>query len=147
MQRKGTNRRQGAAIVEMAAVSVVFLMLLFGIIEYCRFIFFQQLFYNASREGARYAVVNSTDATIVTDTKAKVKSYLNGLDTKVTGYSCSVFWADAAGNSLGTPDNAPFGQYIAVDVQGTYSPILPSFLRMNSSIVIRSKTLMYSEAN
>src|SRR3954466_9859439 len=100
------RQRRGAAIVEMAAVAVVFLMLLFGIIEYCRFIFFRQVFFNAAREGGRYAAVNITDSTIVSDTQARVKSYMNNLDKQLASYSCNVYKADATGNNIGTADTA-----------------------------------------
>lgn len=147
MTRVKKSKRLGAAVVEMAAVVSVFLVLLFGIMEYCRFLFFRQLITNAAREGARYAVVNTVDTTVVTDTQAWVQKYMSGFDTKLTGYKCDVYLADSTGANIGAAGDAQFGQYVAVDVQCSYSPILPSFLFMGSSYTIRSKSLMYSEAN
>ncbi|MBI3408895.1 MAG: pilus assembly protein [Planctomycetes bacterium] len=131
----------------MAFVASIFLVLLFGVMEYCRFLFFRQLITTAAREGARYAVVNTTDSTIVADTQAQVKHYMSGFDQTLPGYQCTVYKSDATGANLGSPSNAQFGQYVAVDVQCTYNPILPSFLFMGSTYTIRSRSLMYSEAN
>ncbi|MFO0970473.1 MAG: TadE/TadG family type IV pilus assembly protein [Gemmataceae bacterium] len=149
MRRRSTTaeRRQGAALVEMAFVALVFLMLLFGILEYCRFLFFKQIMDNAAREGARYAVVNTASSTVTADTLARVSTVMAGMDKNLKNYSAQVYAADAAGTNLGTPDTAAFGTYIAVELSADYSPILPSFLLMNSTIKLSSKALMYSEAN
>lgn len=145
--KRSNKTRRGAQVVEMAAVAVVFLMLLFGILEYCRLLFFRQVLFNAAREGARYAVVNVTDTTMVGDTQTKVLNYMNKLDQQLTGYKCNVYLSDSSGNNIGAAGNANFGQYVAVEVYGTYSPILPTFLYMNKTFKLYSRTLMYSEAN
>src|SRR3954470_18319969 len=51
-------RRQGSTVVESALVLSVFLMLLFGMFEYCRFLLVLHVTNNAARDGARYASVN-----------------------------------------------------------------------------------------
>ena len=56
--RRRAARRRGMTIVESALVLSVFLMLLFGLFEYCRFLMVLHLTNNAARDGARYAVVN-----------------------------------------------------------------------------------------
>ena len=53
-----TRRSTGQALVEFAIVAPVFFMLLFAIIEGGRFILFYETLNNATREGARYAIVN-----------------------------------------------------------------------------------------
>src|SRR5438067_503305 len=108
------RRRTGATVVETAAVVVVFLLFLFGIMEYCRVIFVRQLIENAAREGARYAVVNSGDANVVANTKAVVIARMGGMDKKVGAFTPTVYQADSAGNYVDVPGNAAFGQYIAV---------------------------------
>ena len=52
------NRRRGITIVEATLVLSVFLMMLFGMFEYCRFLMVLHITNNAARDGARYAVVN-----------------------------------------------------------------------------------------
>ena len=82
--------RTGAATVEMAFVVSIFLLLLFGIFEYCRFVFVRQVVVNAAREGARYAVVNTTDTTVLPDTQAYVLTRMSGSDKQAKTYTCQV---------------------------------------------------------
>jgi Flp pilus assembly protein TadG len=48
-------------MVEFALVAPMFFLLLFGIIEAGRFIFYYETLSNATREGARYAIVNGAN--------------------------------------------------------------------------------------
>ncbi len=56
------RRSTGQALVEFALVAPVFFLLLFAIIEGGRFIFFYQALNNATREGARYAIVHGSNS-------------------------------------------------------------------------------------
>ncbi len=63
MTRLGTSarpsgRRRGQALVEFALVVPIFLLLLFGLIEVGRFIYLNNAFNEAAREGARYGSVD-----------------------------------------------------------------------------------------
>ena len=60
MTRAGRRRTsaRGQALPEFALVAPLFFMLLFGIIEAGRFIYYYEVLSNATREGARYAIVN-----------------------------------------------------------------------------------------
>jgi hypothetical protein len=49
-------------LVEFALVAPIFFLLLFAIIEGGRFIFFYQALNNATREGARYAIVHGSNS-------------------------------------------------------------------------------------
>jgi TadE-like protein len=53
--------RRGQALVEFALVAPAFFLVLFGIIEAGRFIFYYETLNNATREGARYAIVNGAN--------------------------------------------------------------------------------------
>jgi len=62
---RGAGRRPksaGQALVEFALVAPIFFLLLFGIIEAGRFILFYQTLNNATREGARYAIVHGSNS-------------------------------------------------------------------------------------
>jgi Flp pilus assembly protein TadG len=48
-------------LVEFAMVAPIFFLILFGIIEAGRFIFYYETLHNATREGARYAIVNGAN--------------------------------------------------------------------------------------
>jgi Flp pilus assembly protein TadG len=134
-------------VVETAAVVVVFLLFLFGIMEYCRIIFVRQLIENASREGARYAVVNSGDPNLLANTQATVARVMAGMDKKVNNFTTSVYMSDSSGNNTGAAGNAAFGTYIAVEIDCDYNPILPNFLFLGKSLHLVQKAVMYSEAN
>lgn len=56
------RKPKGQALVEFALVAPVFFLLLFAIIEGGRFIFFYQALNNATREGARYAIVHGSNS-------------------------------------------------------------------------------------
>ena len=68
-RRGGANR--GAAVVEFAVVSPVLFLVIFGIIEFGRLFMVQQVLTNASREGARRAILEQSTSTevetVVTD--------------------------------------------------------------------------------
>ena len=109
-------RRRGMTIVESALVLVIFLMLLFGLFEYCRFLLVLHVTNNASRDGARYAVINGTrpatfDKTDFTDaggtTYPSVIKYttarMGGVDKQLQGFQVAVYPVDAAGLLLTPP--------------------------------------------
>jgi len=60
-RRSRRNRSRAQALVEFALVVPWFFLLLFGIIEAGRFIFYYETISNATREGARYAIVNGAN--------------------------------------------------------------------------------------
>ena len=53
------RNRQGASAVEFALVAPVFVVMVFGLIEFGRAIMVQQVMTNAAREGARLAILDS----------------------------------------------------------------------------------------
>jgi len=57
MKRMSWRDEKGAAAVEFAVVAGLFLMIVFGIIEFGILMFDQHILTNASREGARAGVV------------------------------------------------------------------------------------------
>ena len=65
------RRRRGATLVEFAMVMPVFLMFLFAIFEYGRYLMTYNVMHNAARDAARWAVVRSSapeGAVFTTDT-------------------------------------------------------------------------------
>lgn len=59
------NNSKGQALVEMAFVLPILLMIVMGIVEFGRIFNAYLIVTNASREGARYASVNSTDLEVI----------------------------------------------------------------------------------
>ena len=62
------TRNRGVAAVEFALVAPLFLLFLFGMIEFGRMVMVQQVLTNASREGARIAALDGATAASVIDT-------------------------------------------------------------------------------
>jgi Flp pilus assembly protein TadG len=77
--------RRGAAVVEFAVIAPLFFMMVFGIIEFGRALMVQQILTNASREGARRAIVEGATASEV---KELVSDYLS--NASVSGSTTQV---------------------------------------------------------
>lgn len=60
--RRRPERSRGQALVEFALVAPWFFLLLFGIVEGGRFILYYETLSNATREGARYAIVHGSNS-------------------------------------------------------------------------------------
>ncbi|MFT7641208.1 MAG: Flp pilus assembly protein TadG [Pirellulaceae bacterium] len=69
------RKRRGASTVEFAIVAPVFILLVFGMIEYGRMVMVQQVITNATREGARRFVLRTGT---VSEAQNAVTNYLNG---------------------------------------------------------------------
>ncbi|MCS7045890.1 MAG: pilus assembly protein, partial [Gemmataceae bacterium] len=117
MMLRTQQRRTGAYVVEFAFVAAILVLFLFGVFEYCRYLFVKQVIHASAREGARYAVVNTTTTNLVTNTQNQVLKRMSGLDkVPKCNYQCQVYLADNAGNNIGNAADAGFGQYIAVQI-------------------------------
>jgi Flp pilus assembly protein TadG len=79
------RRRNGVTAVEFAIVAPIFLIMIFGIIEMGRALMVQQIITNASREGARRAIIEQATADEV---KELVNDYLAA--TSVSGVTVDV---------------------------------------------------------
>ncbi len=164
IRRPAPTRRAGSATVEAAIVMSVFLLFLFGIFEYCRYLMMIEVTTNAARDGARYAVVNVDKGSTfdVTDYSASVPSitkYVNnkmaGVNAMIDSYTVTVFACDsdklaltppqAVAKSGSTWNQAQFGERIAVKITGNYRTILPSFLLMDAVFPVNVAVTMGSE--
>ena len=70
-------RESGQELVEYALTLPIFLLLVFGIFDLGRGVYYYSALQNAAREGARYAIVNACDNPGVI---ARVKARAIGLD-------------------------------------------------------------------
>jgi len=126
----------GQAMVEFSLVLVIFLVLIFGIIEVGRFTMTYIVVASSSREAARYGVAVGDDGAgtdakyedcvgIREAAKRVSNAFLNLEDSNITiqydkGPSSAIF-ASCPPN----PENIQLGDRIVVNVTATYSPILP----------------------
>lgn len=123
MKRHSTRSERGAALVEFAVVLPLFVVLVFGIME-SGWLFAQQVeLRNATREGARLAVVDYGDAaTIITET-------------------CSRADLSSPGTTFSITINADSVTVDAVKPYSSLTGFIPSF----SALTITSSTEMRTE--
>lgn len=124
------HRSRAQAMVEFALVAPMFFLLLFGIIEAGRFIFYYETLNNATREGARYAIVNGANTigcptgppapgttgcdVAGNDVIARVRAAALGLGNAVT---VTPTWSD--------PNNNGRGATVTVKAWATYNTLVP----------------------
>jgi len=139
-KRPRPSRSRGQALVEFALVVPFFFLLLFGIIEAGRFIFYYESLSHATREGARYAIVNGANTlgcpsgpaapgtsgcdTAGNNVVSRVRQAARGVPS--TGISVDrCWWYTACNNGThGDGDNAR-GAMVTVAASYTYSTLLP----------------------
>jgi len=145
-RRRGCRR--GAAAVEMAIVLLPFLLFIFGIFEFGRFVMIRNLVENATRDGCRLAAVN-TDVNENSQNARTADIEQRVLD-KLAGQSLSnleiwVYPTNSEGRKLlGDWTTANYQQGIAVQVTGKYKPVLTGWI-FSSSVTIDCKCIMNSE--
>jgi len=175
IQQSSNDKRRGVATVEMAFVSVLLFMMLFGIFEYGRLLYVMHVANNAARDTARFAVVHTNGGTmpgepttITTSDLVNIcltgqlgslieGSGMGGMDQNIQNLTVNIFAVDPVGLAQTPPviqpmpnsswSDAAFCQNIAVQITGNYQPVLPSLLFMNSTIPIQITVMSSSEAN
>lgn len=90
--------RTGAAALEFAIVAPLLLLIVFGIVEFGRMIMVQQILTNASREGARRAVIENVSNAEVVDL---VNNYLS--NSSISGATVTVDPLDLSLVGFGDP--------------------------------------------
>lgn len=132
------SKQRGATIVEMAVLLSVFLMIVFGIVEFGRAVWYYNTVGHAAREGTRFAAVNGStsgappgprDSAVVTPlVRSKVISAAVGLNLQ-TG-DIVVTWS---------PNNKP-GSTVSVEVTKAFVPVTPYIgiftIKRSSSLTI-----------
>ncbi len=145
--------RRGAATVEAALVLPILLMFLFGILEYGRYVMTLQAMTNAAREGARYAAAHTNPITIAGVTYGNATSNVTAIVTnalagqQLSGQSIQVYASDSLGNNTGSWTTTQYGQSVCVRITGNYNVLIPSLLRLPSTIPVVAQAVMRSEAN
>lgn len=132
--RSYRKKRRGAAAVEFAVVAPVFLLLVFGMIEYGRMVMVQQVITNASREGARTGVLDGSTNQDVVDV---VTQYLNS--GSISGATITVVPTN--------PEDAEFGDPVSVTVDIPFSQVswLPSPMYLGGK-TLSATTVMRRES-
>lgn len=167
-----TRRRPAATLVEGAFVISIFLLFVFGIFEYARYLMFLHVATNAVRDTARYASVNvdkpsnftTVDYVSGTKTYVSLTSYattrLAGttkmLDTgwKIEAFACDQTYLNLTppqvvpkGGAVGAVpwNNSSFTERICIRLNGTYRMALPSFLYAKPTIKVNIAAVSCTE--
>jgi len=136
--RSCRKHRRGAAAVEFAIVAPVFFLMILGMIEIGRAVMVQQIITNASREGARLAVLpGSTRADVIT----RVEDILSS--STIPNAQVDIF--DELGGEL-DPEDAEYGDVVNVTVSVPFSEVswLPASKFMGGRTLTAS-TIMRTE--
>jgi Flp pilus assembly protein TadG len=110
--RRGVRDDRGQSLVEFALASVLFLMTLFGTIEFGRAIWQYNMMSDLAQEGARWAAVHGVNSLAPAST-ADVQNYLN---TRGLGFTFTV-------TTTPTPSTIGQGSTITVQVSSSFTPI------------------------
>jgi Flp pilus assembly protein TadG len=136
------RKRRGAAAVEFAIVAPLFFLLVFGMLEFGRMVMVQQILTNASREGARKAVLDGSTAADVNNT---VITHMNDAKITVTAANVTINPTNPASANYGDPVtvtvSVPFSQ-----VSWLPAPMLLNFLPAGQTdITLTAATVMRRE--
>ena len=123
--RRGTaGGRSGQAVVEFALVLPVFVLLVFGAIEFGRAYYDLHLLTNAAREGARRgSLPNQLEA----DVQDVVQDFLESVGLS-GGWSTTIAVTDAGGTPRSGLSEAQEGDHVSVTVNYSFQVLTGSLL-------------------
>ena len=119
---KRARAQRGAYLVEYSLVFLIFVFVLFGIMEFGRAVTAYNILAGATREGTRFAIVNgSRSGTPATTTmiQDKVRSWCIGLDSSAV--TVTTTWPD--GDGTWPSGNGP-GQKVNVTTRYNFVPLV-----------------------
>jgi Flp pilus assembly protein TadG len=117
------DRSRGQSLVEFAVVFPIFILVLFGVIEFGFMLYSQMTVSNAAREAARVSVVDPDPCSIQDLANATARAAASGLNATYLTVTGAVA-------STGSPANcttAKQGDSVTVTVQYTYHTFFPLF--------------------
>jgi Flp pilus assembly protein TadG len=130
-----SRRRRGQALVEFSLVAPIFFFLIFGIIDFGRYVYYVQVLNNGAREGARYAIVHgglSLDPTGPPSAdpsgdkvKATVRKYLVGVIGQSTALTVNVCWKPKNGVGAACGGDNSRGSPVQVTVDYQFRSAIP----------------------
>jgi hypothetical protein len=140
--RSGRRRGAGQALTEFALVVPFFLLVLYGIIEFGRYVYTVQVLNNAAREGARYAIVHGEESNCPSGpiegggswcdapgdkVKAAIQKASPGIINSLSypSQSCPTAGFDGAPDNPCWPEFNKRGKSVTVRVETTFTLLLP----------------------
>ena len=139
------SKSRGQGIVEFALVVPIFLALTFGIIELGWLVYNNHTVSNATREGARYAMVNGSRGAEISGSVADADSVRpiveeraghlsSNIDAVYVGFHCS------NGGSDCTPEEP--GSLVTVETTYTYQPVVGAIVGVGSFQLTSESTVI-----
>jgi Flp pilus assembly protein TadG len=135
-RRSQQRSRRGASVVEFAIVAPLFFLLVFGMIEFGRMVMVQQVLTNASREGARRAVLSGVSDT---DVEATVENYL--ANASISGATVTV------ATQAPTPPDTAEARIVTVTIPFNQVSWLPTPIFLGSNTLSASTTMRRETLN
>ena len=134
------SNRKGVAAVEFAVIAPLFFALVFGMIEFGRAVMVQQIITNASREGARLAVLDVPPGELkAPEVKAAVVDYMQRAGITITQDRVTMVPSE--------PSTAGYGEPVTVSVAIPFSQVswLPAPWFIGSGTQLSAETVMRRE--
>lgn len=117
-------------MVEMAFAFPIFIVLLLGLVEGGRFVFYSEVLVHATREGARYAIIHGENADDGSPT-GPGSTDPSGTAVKDAVRDAATGIGDRTNIVVPDPEYSPNsnvrGSAVTVNAQYTYTPIVPLF--------------------
>lgn len=138
---------EGAAIIEFAIILPLFLIFVFGIIEFGAIMYNKAMITNASREGARFGILFEAVSKTQQDITDRVEEVL-GVDSNDSTKSKLLSLGGSAEPEILFPNGFPPSDgYLAVEIRYPYDFLfVPSFLPgLPDTLTINTTTTMRME--
>ena len=122
------RRGRGQALVEFALVFPIFMLLVFGMLDFGFALFSRMTIINAAREGARVAVMQPGDARVQPGYTALIQAAVAGAASGLTVTASAACVSNASLPSacnFNAVANSKAGDYVVVTVDYTYESFFP----------------------
>jgi Flp pilus assembly protein TadG len=106
---------RGVEVIEFALVSILFCLLVFGIMEFGRAVWIYNTVAHLAKEGARFAMVRGSESNH-TATPTDVETYVSERAAGMTGLTVTTTWDDSSKDP---------GTVVQVQVDKDFDPALP----------------------
>jgi Flp pilus assembly protein TadG len=147
------NQRKGTAVVEAALVLPILILFVMGVMEYSIYFMTVHTLRNAAREGAKYAATHTSTIYLNSTSYGNATSDVTSLvtdrigTTQLTDQAISVFKSDSTGINKGTWTDAAAGDFVCVQISGTYRFCIPRLLSLATSTTLAVQAVRRSEGN
>ena len=117
--RSESQKRRGATVVEFAMVVPILFLLVFGMIEFGRYVMLQQIAITSTREGSRKAALGTTTSDQQVETVVRDYLAAGGVQSSVANDPSKVIVNVNPSNLSGMASGTP----ITVDVQMSFADL------------------------